>query len=187
MKYLPILLFLMAFPLYAQSTLPAQLENQKLAIESAISAEQSKLIVFARVPDRAALVRVVNEQWPDDVETVYNIWKDESGRVVYIGESPVSQSGDWTLDIGYFFNERGQLFAFEKRLGYFREDCGSGIVVQRDITLYDANFKAISTTRTLTDGEGKPVEGDMCGNGYDWVFEVRPTVGEMMELKGIEL
>ena len=187
MKYSPIVLFLVAFPLYAQSTLPTRLENQKLAIEGAISAEQSKLIVFARVPDRAGLVRVINEQWPDDIETVYNVWKDKSGSVVYIGESPVSQSGDWSLDIGYFFNEKGQLFAFEKRLAYFREDCGSGIVVQRDLTLYDASFKAIKSTRTLSDGEGKPVSGDMCGSGYDWEFEVRSTVGEMMELKGIEL
>lgn len=169
-----------------QELLVDQLDEKILQIENQIVSNKSNLIIIVKVFGQADLQIVVNEKWPENIETTYNILKDKNGQIVYIGEFPTSESGDWALGIKHYFSETGNLIAFEKQVSYFNENCGDGIVKEKQIELYNDQFKVIKATKKLTDKSGKILSEIECGNGYVWVIDKRPTVKELVDLKGIK-
>ena len=117
----------------------------------------------------------------------YNILKNKSGQIIYVGEFPTSESGDWSLEVKHFFADDGRLISFEKRLAYFNSQCTDRAVIEDLIELYDDQFNVIKTTKTLVDSNGKVLSEKDCGNVYDWEFERRPNVTELSELKKIRI
>lgn len=186
MKYIAIIFSLLTISTFGQSTID-QRESERLKIEKQVSVNKDKLIVLVQMKGQIDLQNVTNKNWPKDIETTYNVLKNEQGQVIYIAEFPTSESGDWTLELKHFFARNGKLIAFQKRLSYFNEDCTDGAVVETTTELYDDNFRIIRTQKSLTDNNGKKLNENDCGDAYDWAIEKRNTVGELMKLKKIKM
>jgi hypothetical protein len=187
MRYTIILLPLISISSCGQGTLTDQREKERLEIAKQVTSNKEKIVVLVKVNGQTDLERVINQEWPDNIETTYNILKNQRGQIIYLGEFPTSQSGDWTLGLKHYFGDNGKLIAFEKRLSYFNEDCTGGAVVETIIELYDNNFKVIKTTKTQTDNEGRQLKVKDCGPAYNLILEKRGTVNELVQLKKIKL
>ena len=187
MRYTTTLFLLLSISSCGQGTLTDQREKERLEIEKQITTDKNKLIIVVKVKGQTDLRRVINQNWPDDIETTYNIFKTQQGQIIYLGEFPTSESGDWTLGLKHYFGDNGKLIAFEKRLSYFNEDCTDGAVVETIIELYDNNFKVIKATKTQTDNNGGKLKVKDCGHAYDWTFDKRGTINELVQLKKIRL
>jgi len=185
MRYTTILFLLLSISSCGQGALIDQREKERIEIENQIKTD--KLIILVKVHGQAELKKVINQNWPDDIETTYNIFKNEQGQIIYLGEFPTSQSGDWTLGLKHYFGDNGKLISFEKRLSYFDEDCTDGAVIETIIELYDNDFKVIKTTKTQTDNNGGELKVKDCGHPYNWTFDKRGTVNELVQLKKIRL
>lgn len=185
-KLSPIVFLFITIPAFGQDLLTSQ-QQSKQAIEYRLTTERNKIIFLAKIQGDSVLRRINDNKWPDNIETIYNILKNPEGQVVYIGEFPTSQSGDWNLQLEHFFDDNGTLIAFQKYLSYFNESCTTGIIIETILELYDSNFTIINTFKTLTDKKGKDLTSAECGHGYNWAINKRPTVGELMKLTGIDL
>lgn len=187
MRYTINLFLLLSISSCGQGTLTDQQEKERLEIEKQIATANDKLIILVKVKGQTDLKKVINQNWPVDIETTYNIFKSQQGQIIYFGEFPTSQSGDWTLGLKHYFGDNGKLIAFEKRLSYFNEDCTDGAVVETIIELYDNDFKVIKTTKTQTDNKGGELKVKDCGHAYNWTFDKRGTVNELVQMKKIRL
>ncbi len=129
MKYILILFSIVTLSACGQSLLTNQ-ERKKLEIEKLLTTNKKKIIVLVKVTGQSNLQEVIGENWPENIEATYNILKNQSGQIIYLGEFPISESGDWTLELKHFFGDDGKLIAFEKRLTYFNEQCTDGAVIE---------------------------------------------------------
>ena len=75
-----------------------RLKGQKKIIDTLQSQNKLTLEVLVKEPNKEKLTIVLNENWPETIETTYNIWKNENGNIILIGEFPFSQSGDWYIE-----------------------------------------------------------------------------------------
>ncbi len=185
MRHITILFLLLLILSCGQGTLTDQREKERLGIENLVTTE--KLIILVKVKGQPDLIKVINQNWPDDIETTYNIFKNQRRQIIYVGEFPTSQSGDWTLGLKHYFGDNGKLISFEKRLSYFNEDCTDGAVIETIIELYDNDFKLIKTTKTLNDNKGGELKVKDCEHAYNWTFDKRGTVNELVQLKKIRV
>ena len=185
MRYTTILFLLLSISTLGQGTLTDQREKERLEIETQITTD--KLIILVKVKGEADLQKVIDQNWPDDIETTYNIFKNQGGQIIYLGEFPTSESGDWNLGLKHYFGDNGKLIAFERRLSYFNQDCTDGAVIETIIELYDHDFKVIKTTKTQTDNRGRELKVRDCGHPYNWTVDKRGTVSELAQLKKIRL
>jgi hypothetical protein len=150
---------------------------------------KDSIVILVKITGQKDLVKVINRNWPENIETTYNVFKNQQGQIIYIAEFPTSESGDWDLRLEYFFSEVGQLTAFVKDFSFFNSPClGEGIANEQLLELYDSDFNVIETIKTLTDDKGKPLDEKKCRNtNYDIEYDIRPTANEFMELKGIRI
>jgi hypothetical protein len=189
MKY-PTAIFLVLTVLSCrQSTteLIDNLEKQKLEIENQLKNEKADLTTLVKIYGQTDLRKVIGKNWPDDIETTYNILKNQKGKIILIAEFPTSPSGDWILGFEHYFSDNGNLIAFEKRFSYFSGGCGEGMVNVNEIELYDNEFKIINATKTLRDQNDKDLNETQCGNPNDQDSPKRQTVKELMKLLKIRL
>ena len=162
--------------------------RKKKEIEEKITSNKDDQIVLVRIVGQEKLVVVKDKNWPDDIETTFNILKNSSGQIIYIGEFPTSQSGDWTLDLKHFFNEQGETFAFEKRLVFFNDECGDGVVIETLTDFFTKGFKRIGTLRQLRDGKDNPITDlESCSDPYQWPIEKKGSVSELTKAMQMEL
>jgi hypothetical protein len=82
----------------AQKEYVEQLKVQKALIDEKCK-KLSALLVFARLSNPKRLLPIKNGNFPEEAETSFNFLKDNDGHIIYIFESPTSESGDW--DISY--------------------------------------------------------------------------------------
>jgi hypothetical protein len=102
MRYTTILFLLLSISSCGQGTLTDQREKERLGIESQITAD--KLILLVKVMGQADLKKVIDQNWPDDIETTYNIFKNQRGQIIYLGEFPTANNvhKSWRWDIKVF-------------------------------------------------------------------------------------
>jgi hypothetical protein len=183
MKLFTLFFILASLVSHGQEHLREQQEIKRQQIKGQVETNNDKVLVLAKVTGQTDLQRVQDERWPEDVETAFNILKNPKGKIIYIAEFPTSESGDWRLELLHYFDDNGQLIAFEKRLAYFNSLCTEGAVIENVVELYDTNFRVIEVREQLTDNKGNLLQG--CEKVYDWTFEKRGTVLELMKLKEI--
>jgi hypothetical protein len=187
MRYTTLILLLLTILSCGQGSLTDQLNEKILEIENQATTDKASLIVLVKLSGQTDLQQVINEDWPENIETTYNVLKNKAGQIIYVGEFPTSESGDWTLGLKHYFSDSGDLIAFEKRFAYFNDNCGDGMVVEKQIDLYDNEFNILNTIKTLTDGKDKTLTDKNCGQGFDSDIKVSPTVKELVDLKKIRL
>lgn len=107
--------------------------------------------------------------WPEEYEAEIRIFSGPDGRPKRQLEMPVSQSGDWSLELAHYFDARGRTVVFASDGRYFRGgECGL-VVHDKRRTAYDSAFRPLSSTRQMrNDSTGRAVDADACGHVYDF-------------------
>jgi len=153
------------------------LKAKKDHIDS-LAIDTNKLIILVKLPNSDRLQLVKNGKFPDEVETTYNLLKDDGGNIVYILESPVSESGDWDIVYESYFNQAGQLFSFERTAGFFNEECTEGSVKpdepvhEKLIKYFDTHSRLIDSTYSLLDNDKRPLNKSKCISNYDFPYKI---------------
>jgi hypothetical protein len=135
----------------------AGLKQKKAAIDKYLLSHQGSLLLFAKLGNKDALVQVKNDEWPDSTVCSYNVLKDDSGRVILVGEVPFSESGDWNIEHRHYFGPDGKTFAFTNTQSRFIDEVPGGILWQKIQVYYDGDFNIIAQENKLTDNKDKPL------------------------------
>ena len=88
--------------------------------------------------------------------------KDYHDSLILIQESPISESGDWSLKLTHYFTQKGETFAFQKELNFFNSVCVPGIAREKEIIFFDSNFKQIERYYRLSDERDNTLTNDSC-------------------------
>ena len=161
---------------------------EKRRLDSLLQSKKKNILVYVKVKDTQAPRKVINEQWPGDIESTYNILKNDMGQVVYFAEFPISESGDWTLELKHYFNKDGKTIVFEKRISFFNEDCAEGAITEVSTDLFANNFKLHATIKSLQDSKGNSLAQDHfknCWDPYKWTLDKKGSADELLNLKKI--
>lgn len=186
-RFLIILTLLIPVRSFGQMNDADRILTQKREIEEQIKLNKKDMVVFVKVKGQPIPQRVINKQWPENIESTFNILKNNLGQVIYFAEFPKSESGDGVYEIKHFFNNKGQTISIETRLSFFNEDCGKGAITETLTDLYLNNFKLHGTVRQLRDNNDKPISGLICSNPNKWTIDKKGTVQELATLKKIKI
>jgi hypothetical protein len=150
------------------------LKIKKAHIDS-LRSDKEKLIVLVKLPNSDRLRIVKKGMFPDSVETTYNIFQDNAGHIVYIMESPYSESGDWDILYSSYFDTDGQLFSFQRIAVFFNSDCTSEVddaAHEKLVKYFNRRRKLMDSTYTLMDIEKKPLKKSLCTFNYDFPYKI---------------
>ncbi len=140
-----------------------------------------RLLLFAETgePDSEGpgqIVRVARVgAWPDDTVTSYLIVLDGEHRVRLFQESPVSFSGDWSLDLTHVFDEAGRTVAFARVSGFFNSEC-SDVARERSMEFFDTGGRRMARDYRLEDGKGNPLAPKGCWFPYRHEYRIHSDV-----------
>jgi hypothetical protein len=152
------------------------------------AADTSKLMVLVKVPGRKKLIQVIDDKYPDEIETTYNLLKDKEGHIVYAVEIPESESGDWFISYKSYFKADGKLFAFERQAGIFNGECTKEEdepLNERLIRYYDSHFNVVDSVYGLKDSKGKILSKSACVLNYDYPYQVAKSINAYKKLNQI--
>jgi hypothetical protein len=155
-----------------QADSPESLKGKKDHIDSIFRLKNNNLTVLVKVPNKPGLVEVKNENWPEEVETTYNLLKDPSGNVILFLESPYSESGDWNITFAHYFDVDGKTFAFTRQTNYFNSICTEGVAYETVTEFYDKAFAKEKTDYKLVDTSGHVLDKSKCEFPYDQQYKV---------------
>ena len=158
--------------LLAEADIIERLKGQKIIIDTLQSQKKLTLEVLVKEPDKEKLTIVLNENWPESIETTYNIWKNENGSIILIGEFPTSQSGDWYIEYLHYFDKNKKTFAFQRNTNFFNSMCTDGVAYERITEYYNSDFNRIERNYSLNDKNEKQLKKDDCAMHYDYPFEI---------------
>lgn len=161
-----------------------ELKANKHSIDSMITEES--IIILAKVSDEKGLIKIKDNKYPENVETTYNLVKDKDGHIVYIAELPFSKDSNWFIAYRSYFNTEGKLFAFQRLNNFLHSECVRGAAMEKSTNYYNAKFKLIDSTYTLTDSQKKPLKRSDCKFPYNLPYKVFKTVAEYKEERGID-
>jgi hypothetical protein len=113
---------------------------------------------LVKVPGKKALVRVKGDHWPDEIEYTYNILKDHSGNIIFIAQTPYSESGDSNIEYRHYFDEQGKTYAFSGKESIFDDNVKGGVVRQMLLKYFDINSKTINEVYKLMDVNNKELK-----------------------------
>ncbi|MDQ3292714.1 MAG: hypothetical protein M3Q05_15615 [Bacteroidota bacterium] len=143
------------------------LYKEKVSIDTLFSQKKKLLTVLVKTMNNNELIRVVNENWPSEIEITYNILIDSEGRVNRISEFPYSESGDWEIMYSHYFDKNGNTFAFERQIRAFNtvcpgEDDFDKLTIEKIIKLYSPEHAMVDSTYKMTDGQGMDITNKKC-------------------------
>lgn len=161
-----------------------ELKQRKDSIDR-FDSDTASLILLAKVPGANQLVRVFNGNFPEEVEVSYNLLKDKQGNVIYIFETPTSESGDWDIAYRSYYDQTGKLFAFERRAGFFNSECTDGAAHERLVKYYNHKFAVLDSTYSLTDHEKKPLKKSDCIFNYNFPYKIHSQVARHLAAIGL--
>ncbi|WP_020534014.1 hypothetical protein [Flexithrix dorotheae] len=157
-----------------------RLKYQKTEIDSLISKKELSLEVYAKIIGEEKTVLVKNEDWPENMETTFNIWKDRDGEILFIGEYPISESGDWFIGYHHYFDESGKTFAFERITSFFNSSCTERAANEIITDFYNKDFNRIDRIYLLKDENGQNLKKEECVFNYDYPYEVLGTLNKYL-------
>lgn len=159
------------------------LKGQKIIIDNLHSQNKLTLEVLVKEPNKDKLTKVHNECWPETIEITYNIWKNEIGKIILIGEFPFSQSGDWYIEYLHYFDKKEKTFAFQGITNFFNSNCTDGVAYEKIIEFYNSDFKRIERIYSLTDKNNVELKMEDCAMNYDYPFKVSKNLKSYLNEK----
>lgn len=133
-------------------------KGKKSRIDKYVNSHGKSVITFVKVPGKNELLRVQNKQWPDEIEYTYNIYRDEPGKIIFIAETPFSESGDWAIVYKHYFDDEGNTFVFIEQQSIFDDEVKGGIVRELLVNYYGDSFKKLKQINKITDADYLPIK-----------------------------
>lgn len=159
-------------------------KNRKYSVDSLINKERN-LILMAKIEGQENIGPIPKDQTLQ-VETIYNIFKDNKGRIIYISEMPKSPNDDWFIAYKSYFDENGNLFAFQRLNNFFNSKCTKYSASENLVKYYDEKFAVLDSTYTLTDSQAKDLSKLDCKFPYNFPYKTYKTVSEYQQnVKGL--
>lgn len=162
------------------------LKSNKIHIDK-LSSDTDRVIVLVKVLGSHLLKIVKQGKFPEEVETTYNLLKDAEGNIVFILESPTSESGDWDIVYTNYFDKKGRLFCFERAAGFFNSECTDEAVHETLTKYYNSKFQVIDSAYTLLDSHKRPLKKSACVFNYDYPYKVIASLTEYLKINNIKL
>jgi len=163
-----------------------RLKYQKEIIDTLFNRSKDKIIVLVKLVDNDELTTVTNGNFPENVETTFNILKDSLGQVITVSEFPFSESGDWYIVLTHYFDKDGKTFAFERQTNFFNSICTDGVAFETKTEFYDNDFQLIDKEYKLVDKENKPLQKDSCQFPYDYDYKILPDIDNYLRTNKIK-
>lgn len=158
-------------------------------IETYSLQHKNNMLVFAKVSDKKALVKIENDEWPDETVYAYNVLKDDAGKIMMIDASPLSESGDWDVSHTHYFDDNGNTFLFERKANAFSDCLTNDSVAYETVKKYYAlPFRLIEQQDILVNKDGKTLDKSKCT--VDFAIEdaiVYPDVNTCLKAYGINI
>ncbi len=129
---------IVSFSLKAQSI--EELRTQKSVYDSTRIAHKKAQLVVVRTSGKE-LIKIKNRNWPENIETTYNILIQNS-QILMIGIYPYSESSDWSIAYQYYFSESGNTFCYELKAATFNSTC-TEILRRTHSTYFDSTSQKI--------------------------------------------
>lgn len=149
-----------------------RLKGQKSQIDTLAARKELKFEVLVKEPNKEKLTIVINQQWPEIVETTFNIWRNSEGQIKRIGEYPFSESGDWNIGYEHYFDKNGKTFSFERNTNFFNSICTDGVAYEKIIEFYNSDFNRLDRIYSLTDKGKQELKKEDCVMNYDYPYDV---------------
>lgn len=139
------------------------LKHKKIEIDSFAIQTNKKPAVYVKLFDQSDLFKIEDENYPEpyEIETIFYILKNNSGKVIWTCEIPQSQSGDWFVTFNHYYDENGKTFAFERQTNAFNSVC-SEIVYETKTEYFDSDLESIGNDYKLLGDEGKKLKKKNC-------------------------
>jgi hypothetical protein len=164
-----------------------RLETKKDSIDKLLEKHSHSLLIYAKVSGKKAWIAIKNDNWPDEIDYTCNVLKNASGKVIFIGQIPYSESGDWDIEHLSYFDESGKIFAFVDKQSIFTDYKG-GIVREISTRYFDENFRQLKKTDELADKDFKPVTVDKTNFDFrDDKFVIYRNVNQSLNGYGFKL
>lgn len=163
------------------------LKQKKIVIDSFMVRNLKNCIVLVKLINQTELLKIVNENWPDTekIETTFNVFKDNYGKIVSVREIPQSQSGDWGEMRTHYFSEDGKTFAFARNMNEYNSGCAE-ISYETRIEYFNIEFNSIGNDYELIDEKGKDLRGKDC-DGHDYKCEISSILNNYLRINNISV
>lgn len=163
-----------------------RLKYQKATIDTLFNRRKEKIEVLAKLVDTDELVKVSNGNFPENIETTFNIIKDSLGQVITISEFPFSESGDWNIILTHYFDKDGKTFAFERQTNFFNSICTDGVAYETKTEFYNSDFQLIDKVYRLVDEKNNNLQKESCQFPYDYDYKVLVDIDNYIRTKKIK-
>ncbi|MFZ1683314.1 MAG: hypothetical protein WAU88_04195 [Candidatus Zixiibacteriota bacterium] len=172
----------------------ANINMTRASIDSAVSAIDSidrhlnqNFRVFCSLIDSSRVLPIPDTLiWPDweSIDATYNVVTDSNGAIVKLGEAPISQSGDWVLDVSYYYDDEGRLMRIDTHYSTFTSGC-TEIFREHMSVYYSKTGDEVLRLRKFTDENDKPIDTTGCEMDNDEASRLFKTTSDVRKLLGL--
>lgn len=174
-------------PVKLSDSISVSIEKQTDIIYNYIAKHNNQLILFAKLPGKKVAVKVKNQKWPDEVDDSYNIFKDSTGKVIFIADMPFSESGDWYIEYRHYFDSNGNTIAFERITNVFDSDIKGGLIYETLVNYYSPGLKLRSKEYTLKRKDGKNIKDSGHVDIYHYPYHIYRNVNDCLKAYNIPI
>jgi len=135
---------------------------EKNKIDKAIRSGTFYTELLAKQAGKDGLKIVKNENWPDQVESVYNIWRNEQNTIRLIAESQLHGNEGMNIVYETYFDSDNKTFAFVKTFEYFNSKCSNDPIYERRLSYYDKDFELCGKAVRVIDQNKSILNYDLC-------------------------
>jgi hypothetical protein len=165
----------------AADSVLTSLKAKKIALDKYIGKHAKEVITLVKLPNKTRLQEIKNDKWPDEIEYSYNILRDPAGKIMMAVISPNSESGDWDVVYKYYFDDKGNTFAFYEDQSIFNDNVKGEVVRTTLLKYYADDFKIISQNTALLNKDWHPIKGKKANyNFFDFQSKIYKTARECL-------
>lgn len=148
----------------------------------------SQITVLVKLFDNPDLYKVVDGNFPDNIEITYNILRNKSDKIIWVCEIPTIEIGDRFVAFSHYFNEDGITFAFERQSnGYSMSDelnLDLGYIYETKIKYFEDNLNLLNIDCEVLDEDRNKITTNDCDN-LEYEYKIMENVDEFLKLKKI--
>jgi hypothetical protein len=175
----------------AESAMAAKALQVRSWIDTFADVNPKATTYAARLANNQLVVTSRRRDFPDSVDEAYLIVSDTSGRVRALGESPLSQSGDWTIATTHYFDSSGSTVVVEREASFFngctnpKGDSTSG--EHEAVTSYfGPKLRLVRRTFVRRKFDGKvPGPSEICNDSFQTDYKMYPSWDSLANATGL--
>lgn len=146
----------MSVPINDDKLVLERAKNHKKTIDTYFK-DESSLETYVRLFNDQTIYKIGNHIPEDSIESTYKVLKGDKHQIIGIREIPVSESGDWSSSVMYYFDPQGNTSVINYEYSEFDEEVPGGVVHEVLTHFFNTDFQLIHRIHNITDRFGKPV------------------------------